>query len=213
MISLVFYQGKFYHISDNISLAWTGFNSDAIFYANMFSFSNLQTHEEVLRFLRNSTNSGPPFNMMYITRDNHIGYQTIGPFPMRSNPSSGAYVKNGSSTADDWLTIPRDSLRLHVDDPEKGYLHSCNNRPTTGHFKNGIYDSGWQYTARADSIEGILRDRIQRGEKVDIADCLEMQKDTTDVYCLRVLPKLKGLSAKLATLVGDWNCTFHVESK
>jgi penicillin amidase len=90
--------------------------------------------------------------MLYITKDNHTGYQTIGPFPIRNIPSSGAYVKNGSSTADDWMSIPRDTLRLHIDDPEKGYVISCNNRPATNHFKNGIYDSGWQYTARADQI-------------------------------------------------------------
>jgi acyl-homoserine lactone acylase PvdQ len=42
-------------------------------------------------------------NFLYATRDNHIGYSSIGTIPLRRNPNSGIYIKDGSTSEHDWI--------------------------------------------------------------------------------------------------------------
>jgi len=42
-------------------------------------------------------------NFIYATNDNHIGYSALGTLPLRRNPTSGVYIKDGSTTEHDWV--------------------------------------------------------------------------------------------------------------
>ena len=41
-------------------------------------------------------------NFLYITKDDHFGYQSVGPHPLRAHPHYGMYIKDGSTTDYDW---------------------------------------------------------------------------------------------------------------
>lgn len=50
------------------------------------------------KLLAECTDYGPPFNLVYITKDNHIGYSSIGVIPIRKTLHAGMYVKNGTTS-------------------------------------------------------------------------------------------------------------------
>lgn len=57
---------------------------------------------------------GPTFNLLYSTRDDHIGYQTVGLVPIRSNMNDGSYVKDGTTSKWDWKGLIRGESLLHL---------------------------------------------------------------------------------------------------
>lgn len=71
---------------------------------------------------------GPPFNMIYATKDNHIGYVAMGLVPLRRHPHMGMYVQNGSSSDNDWLGFLKGNDKLSLQDPARGYIVSANNK-------------------------------------------------------------------------------------
>jgi acyl-homoserine lactone acylase PvdQ len=46
--------------------------------------------------------NGPTVNLVYITQDDHIGYQAIGKYPIKPYFAEGAYVKDGTTNKYDW---------------------------------------------------------------------------------------------------------------
>lgn len=67
--------------------------------------------------LAECTDYGPPFNLVYITRDNHIGYSSIGVIPIRKNHQAGMYVKDGTNSENDWVGFIKGSDKLNLHDP------------------------------------------------------------------------------------------------
>jgi hypothetical protein len=51
------------------------------------------------------TDYGPNMNVLYSTSDKHIGYIAIGSLPVRRNPFSGGFIKDGSTTLHDWIDL------------------------------------------------------------------------------------------------------------
>jgi acyl-homoserine lactone acylase PvdQ len=74
-----------------------------------------------------------------ITTDNHIAYQQSGITPIRPNPQSGSYVKDGTNTKNDWLGFMPVEDRLSVIDPECGYIVTSNNAAASKAFYGGIF--------------------------------------------------------------------------
>jgi acyl-homoserine lactone acylase PvdQ len=60
---------------------------------------------------------GPNMNFLYATKDNHIGYSSIGTIPLRRNPNSGIYVKDGSTSEHDWIGKIDREKKLSLHDP------------------------------------------------------------------------------------------------
>lgn len=46
--------------------------------------------------LKSFCHHAPPMNMVYITKDDHYGYISVGPTPKRRHPYMGMYAKDGS---------------------------------------------------------------------------------------------------------------------
>lgn len=67
-------------------------------------------------------------NIAFITKDGHIGYQQLGRYPIRKNPSMGRYIKDGTTTENDWLGFVPPQHRIQIIDPPKGYIVNGNNR-------------------------------------------------------------------------------------
>lgn len=81
----------------------------------------------------------PPMNLLYITKDAHIGYQMVGPHPVRTHPHMGMYVKDGSDSRNDWVGFVRDEEKLHLRDPKRGYIVTANNKPAPPSYQQGIF--------------------------------------------------------------------------
>lgn len=111
----------------------------------------MKDFSEVLPYLTKYTDYGPAFNLLYSTADDHIGYYAIGVIPLRRHPHSGMYVKDGTQSENDWIGFVQGEDKLHLEDPEKGYIASANNMAAPHAYFNGILDIGI-FTARADRI-------------------------------------------------------------
>lgn len=103
-------------------------------------------------------------NMLFITQDDHYGYIAVGPTPKRRHPHMGMYIQDGTKSENDWIGFIQPHERLFVDDNERGYIITANNKPNGRNFLNGIYDIG-MFTAREDRIHQLFRERIASGKK------------------------------------------------
>ena len=128
-------------------------------------------------------------NMVMITVDGHIASQRFGVFVLRKNPEMANYVKDGTTTEDDWLGFMPNQHRLSVVDPECGYIVAANNRGASHEYYNNILKFDI-FTARADRITEMIEDKISRGIKFNAQVTKQMIEDTVDTYCQRILPTL-----------------------
>ena len=94
-------------------------------------------------------------NFLFITNDDHFGYISVGPHPIRKHPHHGMYIKDGSTTEYDWKGYLKGKWKLNLFDPERGYIVTANNKPSSI-FQNGIFDT-CILTARADRLEQMIK--------------------------------------------------------
>ena len=120
-----------------------------------------------------------------MTRDGHIGYQQMGAYPIRANPESGLYIKDGTNTHHDWRGFVPHYHRLQVLDPQSGYIVSANNRIASNNYYNGIHQFTI-FTARSDRLHQLISEGIAKGRKFTIDDAKKIVADTVDVYCLQM---------------------------
>lgn len=94
-------------------------------------------------------------NIVFITTDGHIGHQQLGRYPIRRNPDSAHFVKDGSTTEHDWLGFVPPSHRLQTIDPPKGYIINGNNKLANDLYYNGLHKYTI-YTARSDRMHAMI---------------------------------------------------------
>jgi acyl-homoserine lactone acylase PvdQ len=121
-----------------------------------FLISNLSALQHHLQY---KTRTFYHVNMLVITADNHIITQQSGLYPIRRNPESGNYVKDGTTSEHDWVGILPPDERMHVIDPPKGYFVHANNRLSEEDFYGGIMNYT-AFTARGDRITELIRTEI-----------------------------------------------------
>ena len=67
---------------------------------------------------------------------------------------------------------------------------TANNQPASEKYQNGIFGIS-MFTARADRLEHLIKDKIKKGIKITKEDMKSMQADTVDVFCLEVVDRMK----------------------
>ncbi len=98
----------------------------------------------------------PAQNMLVADRSGSIAIRSTGHFPVRPGDGSGLTIRDGTTSASDWLGYlpPNDYPQAH--NPSQGYLASANQQPvdprTTSRYFGGSYDP-W----RALRINRLLR--------------------------------------------------------
>lgn len=150
-------------------------------------------------------------NCVFITNDGHIGYQQLGRYPIRRDPSSAHFVKDGSTTEHDWLGFVPAHHRLQIVDPPQGYLANANNRIASHAYYNGLHDYTI-FTARSDRLHELISAQIASGRKFELQDLKNILADTVDTYCRRILPDLKALIPEAEAILGDFDCNFTSSS-
>lgn len=79
-------------------------------------------------------------NLVFITNDGHIGLQTIGSYPIMNNQAEeSGFVKDGTTSKHDWIGMLKGKDRMFINDPEKGYIVTANNRLASSNFRGGRY--------------------------------------------------------------------------
>ena len=155
---------------------------------------------------------GYSMNLVYITKDDQMGYQTIGRVPLRKGVSP-SYILDGTTSEHDWIGFINGTDKLRLRNPKKGYVVTANSRPAGPHFKGQYYNNNFQVTARAVRISKLLREKIESGKKLTVQDSIDIQLDPVDEYCLLILPHLKTLDPRFGSVFSNWGCQFTVDSQ
>ena len=123
----------------------------------------------------------------------------------------GNFIKDGTSSEDDWLGFLSPEDRVHVVNPEKGYLVTANNK-VAGKYYLDDFSKYSIYTARADRIQAMIEEVIQSGEKFTVQTMRRMLTDTIDVYCLKTLPLIQESLAGQGQMLEGFDCNFSGSS-
>lgn len=194
-------------------MAWSAAHSRYQFAAEAIKFVEIDNFAELKESLSTGLNDAPSINMVFITADNHIGLQVIGSYPIAPyQEEMSGYVKDGTTSKYDWVGMLKGKDRLQLIDPEKGYIVTANNRLASKNFKGGRYASNWLITARAIRISEIIQHKIDHGHKFTVEDNKQIQLDTVDVFCRRLIPQLNTLEPEFKQLFGEWNCNMEASS-
>lgn len=213
IIEYVSFWTHMYNVSEPVSMAWTNMHTRYQFAVEAMKFIEIDNFAEFREVLSSGLNDAPPMNFVFITNDGHIGLQVIGSYPIAPYQEDiSGYMKDGTTSKYDWTGMLKGKERLHIIDPEKGYIVTANNRLTTKNFHGGRYASNWLITARAIRITEIIKHKIERGHKFTTEDSKQIQLDTVDIYCRKMVTHLRTLNAEFKELLGDWNCDMTSES-
>ena len=150
-------------------------------------------------------------NVVFMTEDDHIGYQSIGRVPRRK-ASQSPFFYDGTSSENDWDGYITGRDKLYLDNPGKGFIVTANSRPANSNFHQGYYNTNFQVTSRQHRITKVLNRKIAAGEKLTIQDSIDLQLDNTDEYCLHILPSLKQIDTRFYVLFDKWECNFESDA-
>ncbi len=57
---------------------------------------------------------------VYITKDKDIGFFGIGKIPVRKDQYKGSFMKNGTTTDEDWIALTNSTQAPQIINPKKG---------------------------------------------------------------------------------------------
>ncbi|WP_022890624.1 penicillin acylase family protein [Agromyces italicus] len=158
----------------------------------------------------------PSQNLVYADDTGMIGYQAPGKIPVRKS-GDGTVPMPGWTSANGWSgMLPFDQLPS-VQNPPAGYIVTANNAAAGP--DGPLITKDWDYGYRAASIDKLIRERLDAGEKLTADDLLDIQLDTSDLNAQQFLPFIAELSASLdgdaargAALLDGWNAKADADS-
>lgn len=162
----------------------------------------------------------PTQNIVFATRDGHIGYQAPGQVPVRLAvpgvpvPSDGTWPRPGWDSRFDWQGyVPASDLPAVLDPPE-GFIVAANQAVS---LEGPFLTADWDYGYRSQRIREVLEGQIAAGERINVADANELQLDVANPYADILLPFLTRLSVDDFTTEGlellrEWDGSQDVDS-
>lgn len=106
-------------------MVWVGYHDNPKSMVALTHLPEVSSFEVAQEFLDNDMFN---VNLIFATIDGHIGYQMLGSYPLRVNNDYGNFVKDGTTTAFDWIGLLPAKDRLQKIDPENGYIVTANNK-------------------------------------------------------------------------------------
>lgn len=156
----------------------------------------------------------PIFNLVYADVDGRIGWQATGSIPVRGDGDLSRGYRPANDAAHAWTGyIPFDDLP-RMEDPERGWVGTANNRPVAVDEQAVPLYGWWAPGHRAVRLRQLLDD----GRTLTADDMRAMHSDTTNLRAAEVLPKLGELlasgpaGARLIQLLDGWNLQMSVDS-
>jgi len=144
-------------------------------------------------------------NWVFADKNGHIGHRASGRIPVRG-PGQGTLphvVKDGEDNWKGW--IPQ-SLMPHANDPEKGWLGTCNHK-TVPHDYPYYYSSYFSPSYRYRRLKELMADPGKR----TVDDHWQYQRDVKNLMARAVAPIMaKGLQAhedtqEMGDILAQWN--------
>lgn len=196
-----------------VALAWTaltpGRTADAVFRLNTAA-----TAADVAAAA--AAFAVPAQNIVWASRDGHIGYQAPGLVPVRARvtdgpvPSDGSWPRPGWDSRYDWQGfVPSPELPA-VQDPAEGYIVAANQAVTTA--GDGPFLTGdWDYGFRSQRIRTLLDETIAAGTPIDVELTGQMQNDTWSAFADELVPVLLAapvedqFTREAVDLLRDWD--------
>ncbi len=155
----------------------------------------------------------PAQNLVYADVDGHIGYQTPGRIPVRSDGADGRWPVPGWTGTGEWTSfIPFDALPS-VLDPESGFVVTANNAVVSNAYPY-LLTHDWDYGYRSQRIVDLLTE----AGPLDADAMVEIQMDSSNGFADTLLPYLldidlpDGYYTDGQDLLRDWDGTQEPDS-
>lgn len=152
----------------------------------------------------------PTFSVVFADVEGRIGFRAAGHIPVRTRNERG--FRRGWDPADQWQgLVPFDEMPA-IDNPDRGWIATANNRVAPDDFAHRMYGC-WTSAARATRIRELIGDNDQ----LTPGDMRDIQMDAKNLRAELVAPDLvtrleSSESARIQEALGflrDWD--FHTE--
>ncbi len=124
--------------------------------------------------------TAPQLNIVYIDREDNIGYWCTGKVPNRAAKHSGMVPVPGWTDEYDWQGYVPFEEMPHAYNPSCGYLITANNKVVKDNYPYYLGNT-WMNGYRAKRIEDLLQEKTGSGSKVTAED---VNAWFMDVYCI-----------------------------
>ena len=193
-----------------VALAWTALTPGRTMEA-VFDFALARNAQDIAAAAAEF--AVPTQNIVFATRDGHIGYQAPGLVPVRQAvagvmvSADGSWPRPGWDSRYDWKGyVPAADLPAVVDPPE-GFIVAANQAVS---FAAPYLTSDWDYGYRSQRIRDVLEEQIAAGERINVADANALQLDVENPYARILLPFLTRLivddfTAEGLELLREWD--------
>jgi penicillin amidase len=161
----------------------------------------------------------PTFSLVYADVNGNIGYQAGGNVPVRDVATRG--YRPGWDPAHQWKGLIPQAGMPHLDNPERGWMATANNRPAPDDYPwplSGTWSSGH----RARRVRQMIEERTGVapgvGRKAGLADMIAMHQDALSLRAADCLPGLRaalhgvrdGRLAETSMLLERWDGRYEV---
>jgi penicillin amidase len=159
----------------------------------------------------------PAQNMLVADRAGTIAIRSTGHFPIRPGDGRGDYVRDGASSANDWLGYRPITAYPTSIDPAQGFLASANQEPQDPSASSGYLGSNWPAPWRAIRIDALLR----ADSAVTPDDMRRFQTDPGSARAEYFLPYFAHAAARgdagsraqeAARLLAQWDGRYTVDN-
>lgn len=165
-----------------VSLRWSALDEKDTTFEAFFQLAYANDWAQFRQAL--SFHVAPALNMLYSDTAGNIGYHGAGRIPIRAK-GQGMLPVLAASEGAGWLGyIPFAQLPMSYN-PTEGYLVSANNKVAADDYPHFISNE-WAGPARAARIGQLLKEKLDKGQKVDTAYSMQMQLDQTDLSMLEI---------------------------
>ncbi len=171
---------------------WAG--RDVDFNEAVGSGFELAEVDSIAQFRRVVTSVGAlDASWMYADAGGTIGYQLGTPVPIRGNSASPDAPLEGWNSAHQWQGYREHEEVPWAEDPDRGWLGSCNNQPGQTGDIAGNY-----------AVDRILRleELLRSQERFSVEDMYRFQMDLTDSFRARWTEVIAGLTPDVNDTVG-----------
>ena len=156
----------------------------------------------------------PVFNLVYADADGHIGWQATGSVPIRGDGDLSRGYRPANDPAHAWTGyVPFNDLP-RLEDPERGWVGTANNRPVAVAEQTVPLYGWWAPGHRAVRLRQILDD----DGVISADDMRTMHADTVNLRAAEVLPRLPALlggsadGARMLDLLSSWDLRMTTDS-
>ena len=194
-----------------LSMRWTAYEKSHEL-DNFMSLGSTRSVREWLEKMRDYV--APTQNGLAADRSGNIAIRSSGAYPIRPGDGRGDLVRDGSTSASDWLgVLPVEKYPFSMN-PAQGFLASANQQPVDPRMNASFMGSDWYSPWRAMRINKLLSEN----PRITVNDIRLFQTDPGSARADAFVPMILGAAARedsagradaelreAARLLGQWD--------